>query len=540
MYRSHLFRIISLAIGLALVGLTAGGQADAAPEAAVKRPNIFFFFADDWGRYASVYESFGPNKTFETPVFDRFAREGIRFNNAHVTAPSCTPCRSSLLSGQYFYRTGQGAILSGARWDSSIPSYPLLLEEAGYHIGFTYKVWSPGTPRDAPYGAARCEYESAGLKFNKFSQHATEMVKSGITPDEAKTELCNEGLKNFESFLADRDPGQPFCYWFGPTNTHRKWTKGSGKDLWGLNPDDLKGKMPAFLPDVPEIRQDLCDYLGEVLALDRMFGLFLEKLEAIGERDNTLIMVSGDHGIPGFPRGKCNLYNFGTEVPLFAQWPGRAPGARTVEDFVNLMDLAPTFLEAAGETPPAVMTGRSILPLLQFEGEGRVDPVRDHVITGRERHVASARAGNLPYPQRAIRTANYLYIRNFRPNRWPMGTPKGQGNADAEIPQKKLENDTFVTYPDIDASPTKAWMIAHRNDPQWQTHFRLGFEKRPQEELYVLQDDPDCMNNVAGDAAHESARSRLSKRLMETLKETGDPRVLGDGMTFDRPPFAGK
>ncbi len=344
-----------------------------------KRPNIFFFFADDWGRYASIYNSLGPNKALQTPVMDKFAREGIRFNNAHVTAPSCTPCRSSLLSGQYFYRTGLGAILQGARWDSNIPSYPLLLQKSGYHIGYTYKVWSPGTPKNAPYGGKAREYKKSGSRFCSFSQNATKMVKAGKTPEQAKQKICGEALENFEDFLDDRGKDQPFCYWFGPTNTHRKWTQGSGKALWGLDPDDLKGHMPKFLPDVPEIRQDMCDYLGEVLALDKMLGLLLKKLDETGERDNTLIVVSGDHGIPGFPRGKCNLYDLGTQVPLVAQWTCQAPGGRVVEDFVNLMDLAPTFLEAAGERAPECMTGRSIVPLLCSNKEGWIDDGRDHV-----------------------------------------------------------------------------------------------------------------------------------------------------------------
>jgi N-sulfoglucosamine sulfohydrolase len=519
-------------------GCMVGVRADAVE--AKKRPNIFFFFADDWGRYASVYDSFGPNEAVRTPVIDRFAREGIRFNNAHVTAPSCKPCRSSLLSGQYFYRTGLGAILQGARWDATIPSYPLILEKAGYHIGYTYKVWSPGSPVDAPYGGKAREYAKAGRRFNGFSQNATKLVKAGQSPEEAKREICGEVLENFEAFLADRKAGQPFCYWFGPTNTHRKWTQGSGKALWGLNPDDLKGRMPKFLPDVPEIREDMCDYLGEVLALDRMFGLLLEKLDAIGERENTLIVVSGDHGIPGFPRGKCNLYDFGTHVPLFAQWKSRAPGARVVEDFVNLMDLAPTFVEAGGETAPACMTGRSIVPLLESSKSGQIDATRDHVVTGRERHVAKARAGELPYPQRAIRTRDFMYIRNFKPDRWPMGTPTGLDDPVTEPSFEKVRENTFVCFGDLDASPTKAWMVQNRKDPQWRKHWELGFGKRPGEELYDLRRDPDQMDNVASDPAYAKTRAELSKRLMDTLKATGDPRVQGDGLTFERPPFVTK
>jgi uncharacterized sulfatase len=295
--------------------------------------------------------------------------------------------------------------------------------------------------------------------------------------------------------------------------------------------------MPAFLPDVHEIRQDMCDYMGEVLALDRMLGLFLKKLEAIGERDNTLIVVSGDHGIPGFPRGKCNLYNFGTEVALFAQWQGRAKGGRVVDDFVNLMDLAPTFLEAAGEAVPECMTGRSIVPILCSEKQGWIDPKRDHVITGRERHVAKAREGELPFPERSIRTRDYLYIRNFAPDRWPMGTPTGLDDPATEPSYKALENNTFAAFGDLDASPTKAWMVKNRKDPQWREHWKLGFEKRPGEELYDLRKDGDYMRNVAYEAAYAEVRAELAKRLMDTLKATGDPRVQGDGKTFDRPPF---
>ncbi len=501
-----------------------------------ERPNILFFFADDWGRYASTYPGFAPNGTIETPSLDQFAQEGIQFNNAHVNSPSCTPCRSSLLSGQYFYRTGLGAILFDAEWDASIPSYPLLLEDAGYHIGFTYKVWSPGTPLDAPYGGDLNEYEEAGTDFNSFSQNVTKMVESGKSIDEAKNILYDEGVGNFRSFLAAREEGEPFCYWFGPTNTHRKWTKGSGKALWGLNPDDLQGKMPEFLPDVPVIWEDFCDYLGEVLALDAMFKALMDELEAIGEKENTIVVVSGDHGIPGFPRAKCNLYPLGTEVPLFIRWPKGAKGNRVVEDFVNMMDMAPTFLDVAGVEIPERMTGKSLLPILRSTKQGQVEEDRNFVVTGRERHVY-AREGYLPYPQRAIQTKDFLYIRNFKPEREPMGLDKRLTDQDAEITFEQLEENTFLVYADLDASPTKAWMIANRDNEQWEMHWRLGFEKRPGEELYDLRKDRDYLHNVAGDSAYIAIKEDLSSRLMEVLKTTGDPRVTGDGATFDNPPY---
>ena len=204
--------------------------------------------------------------------------------------------------------------------------------------------------------------------------------------------------------------------------------------LWGLDPDDLKGRLPAFLPDVHDVREDVCDYLGECLAVDAGLGGLLERLEELGELDNTLIVASGDHGIPGFPRGKCNLYNLGCEVALAARWPGHIPAGRTLNDFVNLMDLAPTFMEAAGLEPHSDMTARSLLNVLTSSQDEQVDPERTFVVTGRERHVGTAREENLPYPQRAIRTKDFLYIRNFAPDRWPMGDPKGLDDPTTEPP----------------------------------------------------------------------------------------------------------
>ncbi len=534
--RRHLIRIVCLFGGSLSAALGGAGLCDGADHNS--RPNILFAFADDWGRYASAYAQLqpgGPSDLVATPHFDRVAAEGLLFTRAYVNAPSCTPCRSSLLSGQYFWRTGRGAILQGAVWDASIPSYPLLLKEAGYHIGHTAKVWSPGRPANAPYGGKATAYNRRGRKFNRFSQFVSESKDIAA----AKQTLFDEVRGNFNDFLADRADGQPFCYWFGPTNCHRTWTVGSGKKLWGIGPDGLKGKLPPFLPDVPTVREDFADYLGEVQAFDAALGVLLERLEQLGELDNTLIVVSGDHGIPGFPRGKCNLYDFGVAVPLAVRWGDKVPGGRVVDDFVCLPDLAPTFLEAGGEPIPDVMTGRSLMNVLTSTGEGQVDPSRDSVVTGRERHVAAARHDSLPYPQRSLRTDRYLYIRNFKPNRWPMGIGPGYGQPDGPMPAyEKLERNTFAAFADLDASPTKAWVITHGGDPGMQTFMDITVGQRPFEELYDLQTDPHCLTNLATTSAHAATRKHLADRLLKVLTTTNDPRVTGNGTTFDRPPFS--
>ncbi len=532
-------QLVVLAVLATLVSGIAAGDSSRAAEA--QRPNILFAFADDWGRLASAYAAVDGrgslHELVRTPNFDRVAQRGVLFKNAFVNAPSCTPCRSSILSGQYFWRTGRGAILRGAVWDDTIPSWPLLLKVSGYHIGKTWKVWGPGVPTDAPYGGQAHAYQKAGGRFNQFSQNATQMVATGKTVDEAKQALLAEVRGNFTQFLADGKSDQPFAYWFGPTNVHRKWIKGSGKALWGFDPDALKGRLPPFLPDVHAVRQDLADYLGEIAAFDAALGVLLEELEKSGQLDNTLIAISGDHGPPGFPHGKCNLYDFGTQVALAIAGPG-VQGGRVVDDFVNLPDLAPTFLQTGGVAVPDVMTGRSLWPVLKSDRAGQVDPARTWVVTGRERHVESARAGNLPYPQRSIRTPEYQLVINFRPDRTPLGDPYRLDSSDPPT-EEQLTEDTRVTLPDEDAGPTKAWLVLHRDDPQWRPYFDHAYGKRPREELFDLKKDPHQMHNVAGDPEYAVALAELRQQLMSELTRTGDPRLADEGTFFETPPMAG-
>ena len=505
-------------------------------------PNIVFAFADDYGRHASAYAAAdakpGINRVLRTPHIDSVARSGVLFRHAYVSAPSCTPCRSSLLSGRHFWQTGRGAILTGAVWDSTLPSFPLLLRDGGYHIGKSYKVWSPGTPVDAPFDGQRHAYEGAGRGFNEFSQNVTRLTAGGMPRQEAKAQLLGEVKENFRSFLSARGENKPFFYWFGPTNTHREWVKGSGKTLWNLDPDDLKGNMPAFLPDVPEIREDLNDYFGEVLAFDAAIGVLIEELKASGDWENTILVVSGDHGAPGFPHGKCELYDFGASVPLVIAGPGVSPG-RVVDDFVSLPDLAPTILELGGQKVPSDMSARTLVPLLRSEASGQIDPARDHVLTGRERHVDEARAGRLPYPQRAIRTREHLYIVNFEPDRLPAGDLHPPGKPGTPPPLRQLVHQTRITYPDMDAGPTKAWLYQHRDDPRWKEASELIFGPRPAEELYQLQDDPQQMKNLAGDPALAAVKKKLRDSLMSELAASGDSRVNDPTPIYERPPFAG-
>lgn len=450
--------------------LAGMGAAPAILRARDDRPNILLAIADDWGwPHAAVYG----DRVTPLPAFERLCAEGAVFTRAYCAAPSCTPSRAAILTGQAPHRLEQGGTLWGYL-PAKFPVYPDMLEEAGYYVGVERKGWGPGSLEGS--GRAR---NPAGPPF-----------------------------KNFESFLRQAPAGKPFCYWFGSQDPHRPYEKGSGEAA-GLDPSAVR--VPAFLPDTPEVRGDILDYHFEVARFDRETGAILERLERAGLLDNTLVVMTGDNGMP-FPRAKANLYDWGCHQPLAVRWPARVKGGRTVEQFASLTDLCPTFLEAAGLKPTPEMTGRSLLPLLG----GKAD-ARDMVFVERERH-ANVRPGNAGYPMRAVRTRDFLYIRNFRPERWPAGDPDRFG--------------------DVDGGPTKDVMLERRADIR--RLYDLTFGKRPGEELYDLAADPYEMDNVARDSRYADAKGRMRAELDRWMKDTADPRAFSDADPWDSYPYFGR
>lgn len=455
-----------------------------------ERPNIVFAIADDWGwPHASIYEN---DEVCQTPTFDSLARNGLLLNHAYVTSPSCTPSRNGILTGQYHWRLGSGANLWSAL-DTKHATYPLMLEDAGYHVGSWRKSWGPGNT------------------------------------DNWKRYPAGKPYKNPDEFLQAWDSDQPFCFWLGASDPHRPYRKGSGEKA---RLDLSKIKLFEHFPDCEEIRSDVADYYFEVQRFDADVGRFLAKLRQLGVLDNTIVVMTGDHGMP-FPRCKSNVYDSGSRVPLAIQWPQRIkrPG-RTIDDFVSLTDLAPTFLELAGVAVPAAMTGKSLLSMLESDASGRVDPSRDHVLIGKERHVpAQEKPDRGGTPMRALRNHDFLLIRNYRPERWPAGTPNYKL---ATIPNAWLA--------DCDNGPTKSYMVENRDRNE--THRRmygLSFGKRPEFELYDLRNDPAQLNNVAYLPEYADKLHQLSEQLTAELSATGDPRVLGRGdETFDPVPYLGK
>lgn len=497
------------------------------PLLAARQPNIVLMFADDLGRYASAYaDQAHPsvNDVIRTPVFDRVAREGARFDHAFVSSPSCTPSRGSLYTGRHFFRNGSASQLH-SRWQTGhkdpfddIVGMPETLARAGYHIGWSHKMHLPARL----FRGTSHHYAASGGLINTYSHAVT------ASPD-ARRKIFEAVKSNFRSFLKDRKDGQPFFYSFNPTNTHRQWERGSGKALWGLDPGSLEGKLPPFLPDNEVIREDFADYLGEAMAFDAACGVILEELESSGELDNTLVCISGDHGAPGFPLGKCNVGDFGSRVLLAMRWPDGIAPARVVKQPVSLIDLAPTFLAAAGLTSPDDPDGENLLPALKPSSTDQ--KLRGWALIGREVHFNAARDGYLPYPVRALRTDRFLYVRNFKPDRWPAGNPPDDwaGLPDFDTLAKK----TGIAFGDIDSSPTKAWCMLHRD--QWNNDFQaMAWGKRPAEELYDLANDPHQVRNLAPDPTRETTLRDLREKLLEILQKAKDPR-LNDG--FDHPPY---
>jgi len=462
-----------------------------------EQPNILFVISDDqsWP-YASAYGT----DWVKTPGFDRVAKNGILFSNAFVTSPGSSPSRASILTGRYPWQIEEAGT-HGSSFPSKYKVFTQVLEENGYLTGFTGKPWGPG------------DWEISGWKQNpvgrEYNQKKLKPPYSGISGVDY--------AGNFELFLQQRKTGQPFFFWFGAQEPHRNFEAGSWKKEMK---DENSPEVPGFLPDISIVKQDLLDYAVEIEWYDKQLVKIIDKLNETGELENTLIIITGDNGMP-FPRAKANCYDAGIHVPLAISWGAKIKPGQKVDDLFSMVDLAPTILEAAGlkfdgDIP---ITGQS--KLKQLTSDKRQKPeYRQEILAGRERH-SSARYENRGYPQRTIRTEKYLYVRNYHPEYWPSGDPQvlSKDNALSEMHQ---------AYLDIDDSPTlRYFKNTNTKDPEFLSLFLAATAKRPAEELFDIINDPHCMNNLAGKPDYELLLKELSGRLTSILKATGDTRETG-------------
>lgn len=455
-----------------------------------ERPNILFIIADDISR--TSMGAYGCNY-IETPHFDRIAEEGVLFTNAYVTNPKCAPARACLLTGRYSWQLEEAANhqpVVPPKWKF----YPDLLEETGYKIGFTGKGWGPGKY----YG----EHNPAGWEYNDLK---LDPPYSGIN--------TKDYAANFELFLDENTEKKPFCFWLGTHEAHRAFEKDSYKKE---NMDLRQVEVQKFYPDNELMRGDLADYAVEVEYHDMIIGKALEALEERGLMENTLIVVTSDHGMP-FPRVKGQIYDEGFHVAFAARWQNKIKPGRVVKDYINFPDVAPTFLELAGVEKHEQMTGESFADILLSEKSGKLKQSRNFAVLGKERHDLGRMEGeqhSVGYPSRAIRTDQYLYVKNYKAHRWPAGDPE-------------------YNYMNCDGSPAKTYLTELLESDEDYGYYLLAFGKRPAEELYDMENDPDCVNNLAELPEFEKIKIELAEKMNSVLTRQNDPRVLGNGDIFD-------
>lgn len=474
-----------------------GAKQVSGQEAAEQRPNILFIVADDVS-----YDSLGVTGStyIKTPNIDRLAEEGARFRNVFCGNPKCAPARASLVTGRYSWQLEEAAN-HWPHFPEKFRFYPHLLRDAGYHTGYTGKGWSPGT-YSTEHNPAGAEYTEKRLK---------PPYKAISTIDYAA---------NLRVFLDERKKGQPFCFWLGTKEAHRAFEKDAWKKA-GRRLEDAE--VPPYWPDNAAVRGDLLDYANEVEWVDQQVGRAIQTLEEKGLLDNTLILVTSDQGM-AFPRVKGQVFEDGIHVPMIAWWKGVVQPGRVIEDFISFPDVAPTFMEVAGEKPHAQMTGESFLDLLCSPESGQIDPLRTYALVGKERHDtgrSSEEGSDLGYPVRGIRTKEFLYLHNSKPDRWPAGNPEfGLRNCDG--------------------GPVKSVITKLKPGTPDYRFYELNFGKRPEEMLYAIGEDPACVNNLAGNPEYAETMNRLREKMEKELTAQKDPRMLGQGDVFDRYPYMGK
>ncbi len=478
-------------LAVLLCWLVLGGMALAAPP-----PNILFAIADDWGPHAGAYGT----PWAKTPGFDRVAKEGLLFKNAYTPVAKCAPSRAIVLTGRHAWQNEEAGNHM-AFFPAKLKSWPEVLMERGWHMGLTGKGWGPGIAHDTT-GKPR---QITGKPFNK---RTAPPLTTGISK--------NDYAGNFADFLDAAPSGAPWCFWFGSTEPHRGYEFQSGVNKGGKKLSDID-RVPAYWPDTETVRHDMLDYALEVEHTDHHLVRMITELEKRGLLENTLIIVTSDHGMP-FPRVKGYAYHDSNHVPLAIRWPGavKNPG-RVIEDFVDFTDLAATLLDAAGiaqtDSGMQPITGRSWREIWESANAGQVIAGRDHVLIGKER-TDVGRPHDWGYPIRGMVTREWLYLKNYEPDRWPAGNPE-------------------TGYLDTDGSPTKTLILEMGRKDRTDKYWQLNFGKRPGEEFYDLTSDRDCANNLAGQTFHAERMQKLATRMTSELKAQNDPRMFGNGKVFD-------
>jgi arylsulfatase A-like enzyme len=476
-------------------------QENAKKEAITKRPNILFAISDDQSfPHAGAYGC----QWVKTPAFDRIAKEGLLFNQAFTPNAKCSPSRACILTGRNSWQL-EAATNHVPFFPEKFKTFPEALQEAGYFVGRTGKGWAPGI--------AQKDGKKRELIGKNYTAHQ-------LNPP-AKFISTNNYAENFKSFLAENEKNQPFFFWYGAIEPHRRYEYQVGIKKGGKKLSDID-QVPPFWPDNDTVRTDILDYAYEIEHFDQHLAEMVQTLEQQGLLENTIIIVTSDNGMP-FPRVKGQIYEYDNHLPLAIRWgKGIKNPGRIIDEYVNFIDFAPTFLEAAGisslQSGMEAISGESLFSIFKNKKTASGKENHPYVLIGKERHDVG-RPNDEGYPVRGIIQNNFAYTINFKPNRWPAGNPE-------------------TGYLNTDGSPTKTVILnagrADRNSHYW----KLNFGKRAAEELYDLEKDPFCLNNLANLSEFNVVRSELKSLLYAALKKDADPRILGNDTIFDQYQYA--
>lgn len=449
----------------------------AAPLEAAERPNILFLLSDD---HSAPYVGCYGCKDVRTPNLDRFAAEGMRFDQMFVSCPQCVPSRATLMTGQ------SPVAVRMVRFTSPLPAEvaalpDLLRDKAGYFTG----VGGRSYHLDGPSGKGKhaCPEIDEVLKKHNLRTFADRV-------DYVEQPGRKTFAQRMSAFLDAAPQGKPWFFWLGFSDPHHVWDA----DASPQPPDPAKLTLPPHLPDLPGVRSDLARYLGEIERLDRDVQSVLDVLQARGLTGNTLVVFMGDNGM-ALPHGKGALHDPGIHVPLLVRWPGVVRPGSVTRELVSGEDFAPTMLEVAGATAPKAMSGRSYLKLLlgePFEGRKYVFAERGpHGGDGGMRPEILAATFDL---SRCVRSANFKLIYNCTPHQAvaPVDSQRDPGWQEMVAAQK-------------------AGTLAPEYVQAYFTTPRRTFE------LYDLQADPGELHNLAGNPKYADTERELKRALTEKM-----------------------
>jgi arylsulfatase A-like enzyme len=423
-------------------------------------PNIVFIIADDvsWddlGAYG--------HPAVRTPHLDRLAAEGMRFTEAFLTTSSCSPSRTSIISGLYPHNT-----------DAEQLSWPLPedkltfvgeLKDAGYWTGLAGKYHMGDPVRDDFNTLLEMQWKDAPIGLDR------RLVGDG------------SGCDDWVKLLRQRPREKPFFVWLAAFDAHRPFYEGISDNPY--SPEEVV--VPPYIPETDLVKKDFALYYEEITRMDDYIGKVLSELEAQGVADNTLIVFISDNG-RAFPRDKTTLYDGGIKTPWIVKWPGRVKAGTVNTNLVSSVDLAPTFLRAANLEPVAVFEGIDLAPALGEE----MQPVREQIYAEDHFH-------DFEDYTRAIRTKQYKYIKNYYPD--------------------------LPNTPSADVLRDRTWqsmLTEYENGTLEKAQLRCFEIPRPAEELYDIETDPYELNNLAGISEASGVLDDMRSRLERTRTRTND------------------